>query len=547
MATPIYAVAETVDVRVLIDVSGSMRANDPNNLRIPAVRLVSELMPQGAIAGVWTFGGKVDQIVAPSRVDAQWKESAKKAAKWVHSRDQFTNIEAALDVATNDWDEKTAQDEFERHIILLTDGMVDVSKQPAVNAASRERILDKVLTKIHAAGAKIHTISLSGNSDQALMSVLADKTEGWSEQINDAASLQRVFLHMFEQAARPDSVPLLDNRFDVDGSIDEMTLLVFRQPTDEALQLINPSGDKLQQTHHPENIKWLMEDGYDLVTIVNPEQGTWQINTDPDPDNRVLIVTDLKLEIEALPTNLLKGESVTLAIYVTEQGEMLQREDFLNLLQVELVVSHNDDASEVFQITLDPHKKKFIKELPIDWQQGEYEFLVRVDGGTFKREYRQKLRIHDSPITLSHALTPSGTSAEILVRTNSALTALESLNGILVVTKPDGARELIDLPPFSAEEVSLPIEMPVNGVYQVESRVFGKSVSGRNLSIRTAPISLEITAGADVVESKATTINWLQVGIVVLVGNILIGLLLAGIWFWLGRRSTVASKKVAVQ
>ena len=60
--------AANVDVRILIDVSGSMRKNDPMNLRIPAVRLVAELMPQGANAGIWMFSETVEQLIAPRKV-----------------------------------------------------------------------------------------------------------------------------------------------------------------------------------------------------------------------------------------------------------------------------------------------------------------------------------------------------------------------------------------------------------------------------------------------------------------------------------------------
>ncbi|RLA17269.1 MAG: hypothetical protein DRQ56_09430, partial [Gammaproteobacteria bacterium] len=35
----------SVDVRVLIDVSGSMKQNDPRNLRIPALKLLVNLLP----------------------------------------------------------------------------------------------------------------------------------------------------------------------------------------------------------------------------------------------------------------------------------------------------------------------------------------------------------------------------------------------------------------------------------------------------------------------------------------------------------------------
>ena len=35
------AMPETPDVRIIVDISGSMRANDPDNLRRPAVRLLA--------------------------------------------------------------------------------------------------------------------------------------------------------------------------------------------------------------------------------------------------------------------------------------------------------------------------------------------------------------------------------------------------------------------------------------------------------------------------------------------------------------------------
>ena len=36
------------DVRVMIDISGSMKHNDPHNLRAPALRLLTGLLPKGA-------------------------------------------------------------------------------------------------------------------------------------------------------------------------------------------------------------------------------------------------------------------------------------------------------------------------------------------------------------------------------------------------------------------------------------------------------------------------------------------------------------------
>lgn len=553
---PCAATAGDVDVRILIDVSGSMKANDPQNLRIPAVRLVAELMPHGATAGIWTFSERTERLLGASQVDAKWKSAAQQAASRIHSRGLFTDVEAALKAATHDWGAERG-DDVERHLILLTDGMVDVSKQAADSAASRHRILGTELAKIQAFGAQVHTIALSANSDRELMTVLAESTEGWAEQVDDAASLQRVFLHMFEQAAAPDAIPLLDNRFEVDGSISEMTLLVFRGKAPQPLQLIDPDGKKIDQSSHPDYINWRAEDGYDLITVGAPATGTWQINTDPDPDNRVLIVTDLKLAVDALPTNVLVDESVTINAHITERGKLLEREDFLTLLQAELVVSGTALPEPlVVPIALNAGQSRFIEKRQIDWQPGDYEFVVRIDGGTFRREQRSKIRIHGAPVTFSSRVTADGVAVEFFARADAELVSLESLAGLVVVAKPDGASEVFDLPSFSSSEVGLTLPTPLNGTYEIEPRIFGESASGRTLSVKTAALRVEITAGADASitpaeplseEPPAAAIDWLQTSAIVLIGNALVGVLLGGLWLRLGQRKPIPSNQVVLQ
>lgn len=51
------------DFRVVIDVSGSMKQTGPQNLRVPALKLINGLIPTGSRAGVWTFGRYVNMAV----------------------------------------------------------------------------------------------------------------------------------------------------------------------------------------------------------------------------------------------------------------------------------------------------------------------------------------------------------------------------------------------------------------------------------------------------------------------------------------------------
>lgn len=126
------------DIRVLIDVSGSMKKNDPKNLRLPALRLLVGLLPAQTAAAVWNFGTKTKLLVPLGPSNEQWKIKANQASKTIHSKDLYTNIGLALDAAIAGWGDKKP-DSAPRSIILLTDGMVDISKDDKKNIAERNR------------------------------------------------------------------------------------------------------------------------------------------------------------------------------------------------------------------------------------------------------------------------------------------------------------------------------------------------------------------------------------------------------------------------
>ena len=73
---PSLAAEPRYDFRVVIDVSGSMKQTDPQNLRVPALKLINGLIPSGSRAGVWTFGRYVNMAVKWGKVDDALHEIA---------------------------------------------------------------------------------------------------------------------------------------------------------------------------------------------------------------------------------------------------------------------------------------------------------------------------------------------------------------------------------------------------------------------------------------------------------------------------------------
>lgn len=386
--------AEKADVRILIDVSGSMKKNDPKNLRRPALRLLVGLLSSETRAGVWTFGQYVNMQIPLGQVDKAWKSKARKSSKSIGSPGQRTNIEDALKRSTEDWSGPPGP--YRRSVILLTDGMVDISRDKTKNSASKQRILKKILPRLKQHQVTVHTIALSKNADHELMRELADQTGGWYEQTETADELQKVFLRIFEKVGKPDSVPLKDNKFTIDPSITEATLLVFHKPGAQPTEVIPPEGQPFKADSAPKNVSWHRDEGYDMLTIADPKAGEWRIRAEVDPDNRVMVVTDLKMLSTELPNRLIHGVSLPYQVSFTDHGKKITKQEFLHMVNVSSSKKDIMGRSEARPFTDDGRDSDEKADDGIftmtfggeALQSGMGELIINARGATFIRERR---------------------------------------------------------------------------------------------------------------------------------------------------------------
>jgi hypothetical protein len=383
-----------LDVRVLIDVSGSMKKNDPKNLRRPALRLLTGLLPKGVQAGVWSFDRDVNVVAPLQAVDEDWREQAIQGSGQIHSSGQFTHIEGALQVAVGDWYQ--ADPQHNRHLILLTDGVVDVSHTSAHSTASRKRILDKILPELRAAKARVHTIALSRKADRGLLKRLSEETGGLHEAISDASRMQRIFLNLFEQASNPDAIPLKDNRFSVDAGINEATVILFRGKQKFPSKLIDPDGREYTEITRPDNIRWHRDQGFEMITISAPAPGEWRVVAPVDPDNRVLVVTDLKMHLDELPTLALAEEKMGLRAHFTNKGRKLTDDHFVGLVTVTAVLAGDGLPRRLVTLKAMDNPGDFGNILPMPAKPGRYTLTLTGKGETFSRLRRHQFEVRDA-------------------------------------------------------------------------------------------------------------------------------------------------------
>jgi len=409
ISNAVYASSDSLknnDIRVLIDVSGSMKKNDPHNLRRPALRLIAGLLSTRTSAGVWTFGQYVNMLVPHGPVNRAWKSTARTASKEIQSHGLFTNLEETL--RSSSWNWREADDTQLRSVILLTDGLVDIDEDSNKDKASRTRILKEILPNLKAAGVTVHTIALSNDADEILMQQLASATNGRYEKVISSQDLEKVFFRMFEKAAKPETLPLINNTVQIDNSINEITFLIFRKADSETSQIIMPDDSTFNQDSHPDSVSWHNENNYDLVTIEKPLAGTWKIDADTDPDNRVMVVTDLHLSTSTLPNDMALGDDQTLTVTLNENGETITRKDFLKFVSIDTIQKKDDQKP--WRWTLldnglrDDNKANdgiYTLSLNRTLETGQHEIIVRVDGTTFSREQRQRFTVHDKPVITS--------------------------------------------------------------------------------------------------------------------------------------------------
>jgi uncharacterized protein len=400
------------DVRLLIDVSGSMRQSDPQNLRKPALELMVQLLPEGSKAGVWIFGQGVTQVVPHGDVNEQWREEAAAAVAKVSNRGLLTNIPVALEMATYDLDR--LQHQYRTSVILLTDGKVEVSNDTETNQLAAQDLLKKFAIELRDTGVTVHTIALSEDADWDFLRALAQVTGGLAEQAQSPEELSAVFLQALDIAAPTEQVPLLGGEFLIDESVEEFTVLVFPDADTEQISLIRPDGTSIERADTPPNTNWYHNQRFELITVQNPMDGEWRIVA-PGSIARVNVISHLSLELDRLPTTMPVGHTPEFGLRLADSDQVLIDPDLLEVVTVTAQISSNDGRQ--WEVVMggdeaDPGGE-FRMELPMLAEAGRYEVVVHVDGRSFQREVSFLTDVIDpSPAMDPSDLVPAEQPAE---------------------------------------------------------------------------------------------------------------------------------------
>lgn len=298
----------------------------------------------------------------------------------------------------------------------------------------------------------------------------------------------------------PSDIPLLDNRFRIDYGVKEITFIVTRKPGTPSVILVRPDGSKLYVSKMtPPDVGWLALKEQDLITIRNPMPGPWQAIGEVDPDNRVRLLSNIKLETDLLPTQLYQGEKVKLkswlliddappkdGYYLSDLGMTVRLQRFNDAKPegepvVDEVLGHyRDDGKGLDEV---PGDGIMTAEAVLDVPAGKYRAMYSTGNQVFSRARYQDVLIYPLPVSYSLAPPSQEFGAKL-----SFLIDVDELDPASVVIQGKATSAVGTSMPFNAVATEPKVEVDLSaikevGQYEVTATLFGTTRLGREIQV----------------------------------------------------------------
>ncbi|HCE2074326.1 TPA: TIGR03503 family protein [Vibrio parahaemolyticus] len=222
----------------------------------------------------------------------------------------------------------------------------------------------------------------------------------------------------FAFAASESAMSLLDNRFRVDPTIEQITFLVYREQSSQPVVLVRPDGKKYYAWGSYDNIRWYQEPSLDIISVDNPMPGPWQAVGKVTPKNNIRLISHLKLSTDVFPNRLYNGEALKFTARLTSDDKPLVLRDFLDRVNLRVTFTkfvENEDelikeARPVPMIIgefsddgrgLDEQAGDgvFTVQLPIEVEPGKYRARITSGNGVFLRAQEQVILVYPNPVS----------------------------------------------------------------------------------------------------------------------------------------------------
>lgn len=410
---PRFSAAQSLDIVILMDASASMRISDPERLRLSGAELLVELLKPGDRLGIIEFSSEADAIwdlkdYSSEQLGAVREVLTKKLSDDGVYTDILAPLQLSYDILTDKKNNKDVTRKAEKVLVLLSDGKMDPDPSKASAAVRLEQLSKLVLPELRKSEIKVYTVSFSDEADKKLLSDIARDTLGSSWHTTSADKLHESFAKLVLAIKKPQFLEAADKSFRIDADIDEATFYISRGKGKE-IEIKSPNGERYNKNEITALMRWHADKEFDILTILQPESGTWVVEGLAEYDGYATSLTNLKLAT-TWPTSIIAGESRKLEARLFDGKKPVILPKMTDIIRYDYRITPTDKISEPVSIGQLNDKAKegdevendgiFSTEVQLD-ESGDYLLNIVAVGPTFERQQRIYFKVKPRLISLT--------------------------------------------------------------------------------------------------------------------------------------------------
>lgn len=314
--------AEHLAVILILDDSGSMETNDPNDLRYTDAQLFVSLLDEGDAAGAVRFASTSSQITNGIEVIADPDQHARLVDSLAAvPPDGYTDVKTAFEEAGRMM-QSFDTSEYQIAVLFLTDGRPEV---PELSLDYEE----EALAAARALDVPILSIALTSGAQSPFLNRLASETSGEVIFASSAADLLDTYLQILgdlkdrtvlgsgSTAAPGEAVFPLDAA--LMPYVDRVSFVVSK-PAASSAGLIAP--DERQVSSDDTDVRFsIRNQRFEVVTLTAPAGGTWryQLAGSGSVQARAILYSRLRLQLVSPQSVFEAGQPLALAVKLIEE------------------------------------------------------------------------------------------------------------------------------------------------------------------------------------------------------------------------------------
>ena len=392
--------SEQVDAVLVLDVSGSMLLTDPLNLRQEGAKLFTQFLKKGDRLAIVTFSDEANVLRTLEPFDPSQQSSINSLISQAGASGEFTNLAAGIDKAVSIL-KNNQRDKATQTIILMSDGKMEPSPIAESAAVLSTRLAEDTLPELKKSGVKLYTLAFSDQADKDLLQEFAALTDGISWFTPSAEKIHESFANLFLAVKKPQIAPQTKKGFKLDSDVQEATFYINREGETDSIAIIRPDGSTIDSKSTSNDIKWFKGKQFDVVTVMQPQSGDWQITGVANQEGFATLLTKLRL-VSEWPTNLYAQEKIVLEVRLYEEDKPISLPEMSGIIQFAFQVTPTDKVSEpIIRDFLQDDGKDgdriakdgiFSKTIEVE-DPGEYKLRVLAKAPTFERNQQIPFRV----------------------------------------------------------------------------------------------------------------------------------------------------------